>query len=229
MLTEDSSDTRVRILTAARELLVRDGVDAVTTRAVAAAASVQAPTLYRLFGDKRGLLDAVALHALEHYVSSKAETVDAGDAVQGLRDGWNAHIEFCLTHPGVFALMSQTDGPPSRAAVAGLDVLRERVRRIARAGRLRVKEARAVALIRAAGTGVVMTLLEMDDAERDMTLAKMALDAVLSAILTDATPTRSRKPAAHAVALRAQLTETTSLTPGERLLLGELLDKITAE
>jgi AcrR family transcriptional regulator len=32
----------------------------VSTRAVSAAARVQAPTICRIFGDKRGLLDAVA-------------------------------------------------------------------------------------------------------------------------------------------------------------------------
>jgi AcrR family transcriptional regulator len=37
------------------------GRRAVTTRAVAAGAGVQAPTIYRLFGDKDGLLDALAV------------------------------------------------------------------------------------------------------------------------------------------------------------------------
>ena len=40
-------------------LLAAGGRDAVSTRAVAAAAGTQAPTIYRLFGDKDGLLAAV--------------------------------------------------------------------------------------------------------------------------------------------------------------------------
>ncbi|HLR84941.1 MAG TPA: helix-turn-helix domain-containing protein, partial [Nocardioidaceae bacterium] len=43
--------TRQRVIEAAIELLARDGRDAVTTRAVADAAGVQAPAIYRLFGD----------------------------------------------------------------------------------------------------------------------------------------------------------------------------------
>ena len=48
----------------AARLLREQGAAAVTTRAVAMAAGVQAPTIYRLFGDKDGLLDAVAEYVL---------------------------------------------------------------------------------------------------------------------------------------------------------------------
>jgi AcrR family transcriptional regulator len=43
----------------------------VTTRAVAEAAGVQAPTIYRLFGDENGLLDAVAEHGFASYLEDK--------------------------------------------------------------------------------------------------------------------------------------------------------------
>ena len=56
------ADARQRICDAAAEAAGRGRRDAVSTRAVSAAAGVQAPTLYRLFGDKDGLLDAVADH-----------------------------------------------------------------------------------------------------------------------------------------------------------------------
>ncbi|MGF2047081.1 helix-turn-helix domain-containing protein, partial [Enterococcus gallinarum] len=55
-------DVRERIIAAAADLLQDGGTAAVTTRAVAERASTQAPTIYRLFGDKDGLLDAVAEH-----------------------------------------------------------------------------------------------------------------------------------------------------------------------
>jgi len=48
-----SPDTRERILTAAARMVAGAGVDALTTRAVAAAAGCQAPTIYRLFGAVR--------------------------------------------------------------------------------------------------------------------------------------------------------------------------------
>ena len=57
---EAGQDGRNRVVAAAVALLARGGREALTTRAVAAAAGVQAPTIYRLFGDKQGLVDAVA-------------------------------------------------------------------------------------------------------------------------------------------------------------------------
>ena len=54
--------TRANLVEVAAQLLREQGPTGVTTRAVAQAAGVQAPTIYRLFGDKDGLLDAVAEH-----------------------------------------------------------------------------------------------------------------------------------------------------------------------
>ena len=53
-------DTRTAVLNAAAELVASGGTGALTTRAVAMKASIQPPTLYRIFGDKRGLLAALA-------------------------------------------------------------------------------------------------------------------------------------------------------------------------
>ncbi len=52
---------------AAADLLKSGGIDAVSTRAVAAAAGVQPPAIYRQFGDKDGLLDATARFVLGGY------------------------------------------------------------------------------------------------------------------------------------------------------------------
>src|SRR3954464_5384274 len=60
--------TRQRVIDAAIAVLARGGRDAVTTRAVADAAGLQPPAIYRLFGDKDGLLDAVAGHGFAAFV-----------------------------------------------------------------------------------------------------------------------------------------------------------------
>jgi hypothetical protein len=65
-------------------------------------------------------------------------------------------------------------------------VLQARVHHVAEAGRLRVTERRAVDLIRAAGAGVVFTLIEQADEDRDNTLADTAWESVCGTILTDA-------------------------------------------
>ena len=52
-------DTRARILAAAREVFERNGTRGTTTREVAERAGVNEATLFRHFGSKRALLDAM--------------------------------------------------------------------------------------------------------------------------------------------------------------------------
>ena len=127
----DRQDARARILAAASELIANGGVAALTTRAVAAAAAVQAPTLYRLFGDKRGLLNAVAEHGLATFLAHKRAMPPHPDPVEGLREAWDAYIAFGLAHPAVFAITNEVGAPASGspAMLAGLAILRERVGR----------------------------------------------------------------------------------------------------
>ncbi len=221
-----ADDARARIVAAAAALIAAGGQDAATTRAVAAAARVQAPTIYRLFGDKRGLLDAVAEYEMAAYIAAKAQRAPHPDPVQDLRDGWDTHIAFGLAHPGLFAIMSGGPAQPSAAVAAGLDVLRRRVRRIALAGRLRVSERRAVALLHAVGTGTVLGLLSQPEERRDPGLSEAAREAVVAAITGAAAPPAQPGPGGAAMALRACLDRTSVLTGGERHLLEELLDRI---
>lgn len=225
--TGDTSDARARILEAAARLILEGGVAALTTRAVAAAARVQAPTLYRLFGDKRGLLDAVAERGLAAFVAKKAAAEPHPDPVRTLRGAWDDYVAFGVGNPAVFAIMTDLGrtGPPSPAALAGLDILRERVARVARAGRLRVPPERAAALIHAVGTGTVATLLAAPEETRDPELSRLALDAVM-AVLVDEREDRTGETATLAVGLRAHLDGADALSPGERLLMGELLDRL---
>src|SRR5258706_130799 len=77
--------TRDRIVAAAAALLTEGGREAVSTRAVSAAAGVQAPAIYRIFGDKQGLLDAVASHGFATYLAGKAALPHSDDPVEDLR------------------------------------------------------------------------------------------------------------------------------------------------
>jgi hypothetical protein len=111
-------------------------------------------------------------------------------------------------------------------AATGVQVLQARVHKVAEAGRLRVTERRAVDLIRAAGTGVVFTFIDQAEDERDDTLADTAWESVCATILTDASTAAKPGPAVAAVTLRAALPDLTTLTPAERALLGDWLDRI---
>lgn len=221
-------DVRNRIVAAAAGLIATGGRDAATTRAVAAAAGVQAPTIYRCFGDKRGLLDAVAEHGLAAYVAGKQTREQHPDPVQELRAGWDMHVAFGLAHPGLFSIMAgdAQPRPPSPAAAAGLDVLRRRIRDIALAGRLRVSEARALLLLQSIGNGTVLTLLGETEDHRDPRLSETAREAVIAAITNDSVAPAENGPSGAAATLYAFLDQTSILTNGERHLMEELLQRI---
>ena len=107
------------------------------------------------------------------------------------------------------------------------------MRRVAAAGRLRVGEQRAVDVLHAAGTGAVMTLLALPPQERDPALADVLWSAAAGAVLVGpAVPTGQAAddagggPVAAAVALRASLPGLAALSPGERGLMAEWLDRV---
>jgi AcrR family transcriptional regulator len=218
--------TRESIVECAAQLLGEQGASAVTTRAVAQAAGMQAPTIYRFFEDKDALLDAVAEHVFAAYVAGKTLAEDSGDPVADLRAGWDTHIGFGLANPALFGLLTDPSrGARSPAAAAGLEVLRARVHRVAATGRLRVPEGRAVELIHAAGTGAVLTLLATPPEHRDLGLADAMYEAVMRSILTDVPALSADSAAAAAVAFRAVTPKLTVLTDAERALLTEWLDR----
>lgn len=228
------SATRARIVDVAARLLSVDGPAAVTTRAVAQGAGVQAPTIYRLFGDKDGLLEAVAEHVMDTHVSAKAAVERAAsaagsDPLEDLRTSWERQIDFGLANPAVFRLLSD----PSRvrhspAARSGQRVLESRVRRLATTGRLRVSERRAVDLVQAAGVGAIQVLLATRPEDRDPGLADAMFEAVLGQLLTDPPAHADGGAKASAVAFRAITPQLDALSEAERQLLADWLERVIA-
>ncbi|MDQ6777567.1 MAG: TetR/AcrR family transcriptional regulator [Actinomycetota bacterium] len=227
-----AADARTRIVLAAARLLRDGGREAVTTRAIESAAEVQAPTIYRLFGDKQGVIEAVAEHEMSAWVAAKAADAgtDAGrDPVAVLRDGWRAAVEFGLEHPALFSLMHGEPDParPWAAQALGESILRQRVRRVAAAGLLALSEERAIALITASARGAVLTLLATAPDRRDLGMLDDLLDGLINTINTQAPAPRATTTAATANALRAAIYNSPpQLTPGEAALLDEILTRL---
>ncbi|MFC3995660.1 TetR/AcrR family transcriptional regulator [Nocardiopsis sediminis] len=225
------SRTRQRIVEAAAALLAESGRDAVSTRAVSSAAGVQAPTIYRLFGDKQGLLDAVSDHGFTAYLRVKTEREPTGDPVEDLRQGWDIHVEFGVRNPAFYALMygEPRFGAQLPGARESARLLRDLVQALAREGRLRVEAETAARMIHAACSGVTLSLIAAGAGEGDPALSRLTREAVLRAITTGPEPpdTGGFGPAARAVAMKAVLPEVgPDLTPAEHGLLAEWLDRI---
>jgi hypothetical protein len=106
-----------------------------------------------------------------------------------------------------------------------MEVLRNRVRRLAATGRLRVTERRAVDLFHAASTGTVFTPLSMAPQDRDPGLADAVYDAVMQTILTNAPALPDESTTAAAVTFRTLVPDLATLSDAERALLSEWLDR----
>ena len=238
VMKERTSDVRKRIIQAAAKLLAKGGREAASTRAVSAAAGVQAPTIYRQFGDMRGLLEAVAQTTLAGYIRHKATRERTDDPLEELRRGWDQHVAFGLANPVVYALVygDPAVGADSATVQEGFASLLTLVARVAETGWLRVSVPHAAQLIASAGQGVTLTLIATSPEARDPKLSTAMREAVIAAISTPSAPegTSEQLPgpgrvAARAVALRTVLGETPEvLSVAERHLLEEWLDRLSS-
>ena len=118
-------------------------------------------------------------------------------------------------------------GAASSAAELSFSALRQHVRRVAAAGRLRVAEEQAVSLYHAAAVGVVLVLLSTPAEQRDMSISHMARNAAL-AVIADAPSASSKHPEkTAAITLRAALGEESPFSAAELSLLKEWLGRLT--
>jgi AcrR family transcriptional regulator len=86
-----SAERLTRILDACADLLDEVGYDALSTRAVALRAGVPIGSVYRFFGNKRAMVDALAQRNLERYAERVTERLrQAGDA------GWQVAMDAVL-------------------------------------------------------------------------------------------------------------------------------------
>ncbi|MFF4127547.1 TetR/AcrR family transcriptional regulator [Microbispora rosea] len=221
-----------QILEVAAGILEREGAQAVSTRSVAAAAGVRAASLYQLFGDKDGLLAALAILAFDRYLDEKHLLPSTGDPVDDMRRGWDAHVDFGLRHPAFYLLMFGTDRPgrlPPAAAEAH-DLVLKFLDRVAAVGRLRVPPVLAARLLQAASTGVTLSLIADPDENRDLEISARVRESVIGSLVTDAPPDAYSGLASRALALDAAIAAADQaglpLRPAETALLRDWLQRL---
>lgn len=222
-----TGDLKARILGAAVRLVAEEGAEAATTRAIATAAGTQTPTIFRLFGDKQGLMDAVAEQTLHEFVAAKGRHGPGPDPVEDLRRGMIAFMTFGVTNPDVFIHMYARPGQQSKAAAIGYAALCERVRAVALTGRLRTTEDIACAVFHGLARGTVLNMLEHAPAEHEAMMeaaGQAAVNAVIGRPATDV----DAGIGGIAGALRAQLGNMPQFSHGERALMDELLERVAA-
>jgi AcrR family transcriptional regulator len=107
---------RTKILDAARELFVRDGVEAVSMRAIAKKIEYTPTTIYHHFRDKHALLlqlCTIDMQSLAHAFQSIGRIEDPAERVRRLGQ---AYVDFGIDHPGIYRFLFMTPKPDVLAA-----------------------------------------------------------------------------------------------------------------
>jgi AcrR family transcriptional regulator len=117
----EREEVRAKILDAARELFVTQGVEAVTMRKVAERIDYTATALYTHFEDKQALLRALCdadFHALRGAFERIAKVADP---IERLRKLGRAYVAYALEHPNHYKFMFMTLHPALDPKQSGIE------------------------------------------------------------------------------------------------------------
>lgn len=103
---------RAKILDAARELFVAEGVEAVSMRKIADKIGYSATTLYNHFDDKESLLRALCDADFGTLQESFMKIGQIADPIERLRRLGQSYIEFALKYPSHYRFMFMTPRLP---------------------------------------------------------------------------------------------------------------------
>jgi AcrR family transcriptional regulator len=120
-------DLKAALVEAAAEILRKEGLEALTLRAVARKAGVSQAAPYRHFADRRALMAAVAEVGFQRLQQAMMQAMQSGQGRLGLKGVALAYIRFALDNPAEYRLMfgpevAKTDDLPELQET-GRDVL----------------------------------------------------------------------------------------------------------
>ncbi|WP_026958724.1 TetR/AcrR family transcriptional regulator [Aliagarivorans taiwanensis] len=101
-----ASDLKASIIDVASKLLISDGIEAITMRAIASKLGVSRGAPYRHFVDKHDLLCSVAQHSFELLNASMLNFSQIGTPPKDeFHELTKKYIDFCLSYPAFYHLM----------------------------------------------------------------------------------------------------------------------------
>ena len=168
-MRKDAQLNLERVLTAAKQCFAEHGA-AVTMDEVARRAGVGVGTLYRRFGNRAGLVEAL-------YEEAVTQASDAGAALLGHTDPWEALALWCATYVDILAT--------KRTLMSELTPLFERDRELADGPRRRAKVIFEQFLNRARDAGLAREDVEATDVMvlLDVTMGAGAMSSRLLSIV----------------------------------------------
>jgi AcrR family transcriptional regulator len=103
---------REKILSAARDLFLAHGYEAVSMRKIAAAIEYTPPVIYTHFKDKADLLQELCLRDFTALAQRFTRLGRIDDPVQRILRAGLSYVRFALEHPNHYRLMFMTPPPP---------------------------------------------------------------------------------------------------------------------
>jgi len=108
----ERTETREKILDAARELFIEEGFDGVSMRKIADRIEYSPTAIYMHFADKEQLFMEICHEDFRRLAQSMVGLAQVPDPVERLRRIGDAYIEFGLENPNHYRTMFMTPHPP---------------------------------------------------------------------------------------------------------------------
>lgn len=184
-----------RIRLCALGLLRDGGPAALTTRAVCACAGVTAPTLYHHYGDKDGLLRAVAQAELLAMFARKQGMKSTGDALRDLKRGWDDWVEFAIEQPHLVRALQASGGATTQPLREAAEAIAAgRLARLATTTPLVLDPPTAARVLVAGANAVVQVLLDGLTIPEVRELSALLRDGLVSSLYASQVKSTFRKP-----------------------------------
>ena len=172
-----------RIRICALELLRDGGPAALTTRAVCECAGVTAPTLYHHYGDKDGLLRAVAQAELLAMFARKQGMKSTGDPLKDLKRGWDDWVEFAIEQPHLVRALQASGGATTQPLREAAEAIAAgRLERLAKTTPLLLDPSTAARVLVAGANAVVQMLLDGVTVPEARELSTLLRDGLVSTL-----------------------------------------------
>ncbi|MDF2772079.1 MAG: transcriptional regulator, TetR family [Geminicoccaceae bacterium] len=104
----ERQETRTKILDAAREMFVAEGLEAATMREIAKRIEYTPTAIYHHFRDKRALITELVEQDFLAFANALQKTARIEDPVERLRASGLAYVDFGLTHPNHYRVLFMT-------------------------------------------------------------------------------------------------------------------------
>lgn len=130
-------DTKQEIIHATRQVIVAEGLKAVTMRRVAKEVGISAPSIYRHFDDRDALVRAVLAEGSQLFASYMFRALDYSEPVEQLTATGAQYLKFAFDNEMIFGLMfgawnqlsfdQHSPGSDAKGLSPGLQFLVDRV------------------------------------------------------------------------------------------------------